>query len=549
MSNKRNLFILLFILPIIGLGLILAFYYQGNRTSLLNRTINNFSSRHPEIALNLKKVTKGLDVLYIFHQFIKSDLPIYYLTLKPEDLIKLNVNLPQGGDKLTEQYKKTVSGDFAANDFTFPVKVRYRGDNPNHWQFNKKSWRINFDKQLFFNQNSLNLILPEDRYFFIEPWVAHMGKKLGLVTPELSFVSLVVNGKSQGVYLQAEQWGKTFLENYGLSGDADLYGEADFDEPVADLYSDVSNFKKYTADPAKPAENTDNLAQLLDLINNASDEEFNRRLPQIVDLNNFFHWQAQAALAFSYSQKMSHNLVAYFNPDLKKFQFIPWDVAMSDNTPVNPDVNYNPLMTRVLANPDYMYRRNQVLWNYVKDQSNLDEDLAYYDRLYQATRGAFYRDSQKIFPNLDFDLTVKKHRQRIIIAQNRIKELLNDARGQANIQFPYLEITSQGFASLRLSQIQFSLDQAVGLTLVKDSNHNQILDSQDERLGNFSVASGQAVIQPKNVLIHTQRDTSRLNQPFLLQETKAGFFIVASQPINPVDIKVTLTNALTNHEI
>lgn len=537
--------LILFLLPVV----ILFFYYRGNRNSFFNTTINNFSSQHPQLAINLKKMTKGLDVFYLFHQFIPSEIPTYSLTIKPQDLMNLNTNLPRDGGKLTSQYKKTVAAEFSDGNKIYSVKVRYRGDNPNHWQFSKKSWRINFDKELFDNQESLNLILPEDRYFFIEPWVSYMGKKLGLITPELSFVNLIVNGKPTGVYLKAEQWGKAFLKNYGLTENANLYGEGEFDQPVTNLYSDVLNLKKYTYDTVKPETDTSDLARLFDLINNASDEEFYQRLPEIVDMDNFFHWQAQATLAFSYSQKMSHNLVVYFNPEINKFQFLPWDVAMSDTEPVNPDFNYNPLMTRVLTNPDYMYQRNLVLWNYVKNQSNLDDDLKYFDNLYQTTRGAFYRDSQKIFPNLDFDLSVKKHRRRIISAQNKIKELLHDAQGLVNIQFPYIEITSQGFASLKLSQIELQLDQPVQLTLIKDSNNNQLLDSGDIRVGNFRAVAGRYLIQPENILIHTLRDTSKLNQPFSLKPTKQRFFIIASGKTTASDINLELKNAITDNGI
>jgi len=556
---KKKILIIGLIVFLFGLTAsgILFSYYKGDRKNYLNTTINNFSKNHPQLSINLKKTTKILDVLYIFHQFIPSKIPTYSLLIDSNDLEKLNTNLPQEGKKLTSEYKKFVPAQFIFNNKTYQVKVRYRGDNPNHWQFDKKSWRIKFENK-FENQKAINLILPEDRYFFIEPWISYMGQKLGLVTPEFTLVNLKVNNKLHGVYLKSEQWGKTFLENYNLSPDADLYGEAEFDKQVSNLYADVYNFRKYTFNSSKPKNDVSNLKTFLDLLNNSSDQEFYKKIPDIIDMSNFLHWQAQSTLAFSHSQKISHNLIAYFNPEINKFQFIPWDVAMADEEPVYPDINYNPLMTRILKNSDYMFQRNQILWEYIKDQKNLEGDLNYFDNLYQNTRGAFYRDPLKIFPNLDFDLTVKKHRKRIITAQNKIKELLNDARSQIKIQskpdfeptaLVYFEIESNGFASIKLSQIKFVLNQTAELSLIIDSDNNQQLDFNDKKLGSFQTDNNQYLINLENILIHTNRDIQKQSQPFLLKPTKQGFFIISSKKEKPSNINIRLQNAITDKVI
>ncbi len=386
-----------------------------------------------------------------------------------------------------------------------------------------------------------------------------MGQKLGLVTPELSFVKLTINGLSQGVYLKSEQWSRTFLANYNLSEDADLYGENDFDEPTPDLYADVSNFKKYTFDPSRPEENVSQLIELLDLLHDASDQEFFEKIQNLVDMDNFLLWQAQSTLGFSRSQRKSHNLIVYFNPEINKFQFIPWNVFMADEEPIYPDINYNPLMTRILKNPDYMFKRNQILWEYVSNQDNLVDDLNYFDNFYQTTRGAFYRDSIKISPNLDFDLTVKKHRRRIIIAQNKIKELLNDAQAKTSVNLnpdfepsalAYIEIESGGFASLGLSQIILKINQTpVTFSLIKDTNNNRKIDQEDENLGRFIIKNLQNSINPENVLIHTHRNVQDYGQPFLLEPTRQGFFITSDQFVIISQIDVLLNNSITGQPV
>ena len=537
---------------------LLFFYYQGDRASLLNTTINNFSKKNPQLSINLKKATKALDVLYLFHQFIPSSIPDYSLTIKGQDLSFLNNNLPTN-DRLTQEFKKYVPAKFGFNGLTWNAKVRFRGDNPNHWRFSKKSWRVKFNKH-FENQEAINLILPEDRYFFIEAWISRMAKKLDLVTPELSLVNVRINGQS-GVYLKSEQWGEVFLKNHGLPEKADLYGEADFDKPLVSLYDDVSNFKKYTFDPSRPQDDAANLKALLDLINHPDDEYFFTQLPLIVDMDNFLLWQAHSALAFSHSQKRSHNLVTYFNPNLQKFQFIPWNVAMVDTQPDNPDYDYNPLMTRVLLNPDYMFKRNQILWQYVSNQENLKDDLEYYDQLYQSSRGDFYRDSIKIFPNLDFDLRVKKYRNRIIAAQKQILNLLNDARAQINTQLrpdhssviANFSIKSQGYSSLKLNKVMLNMNQSqsADLFLVSDSNQNQQLDINDQSLGRFSNQENHFSLEPSNVLIHTQRRLGEPKKPFQLNSLTQHFFITNpnNHKVEIDSINLEIINAITDELI
>ena len=553
--------VVLFLLFLIVSGLVVFFilfsYYRGDRSNFINKTINNFSSDHQELAIELKKFTKILDGLYLFHQFIPSHIPVYSLTIDPKNLMFLNANLPQGEAYLTSEYKKFVPAKFEYQGKIYPVKVRYRGDNENHWRYDKKSWRIKFKDNLE-GQTAINLILPEDRYFFIEPWIAHMGKKLGLTLPEFSFINLKVNGQLHGVYLKSEHWGKAFLANHNLPKDADLYGEAEFTLGASNLYTDVNNFQKYTYDPSSKKSDVSNFKLLLDLLNNASDKVFFDSIPEIIDMDNFLKWQTQSTLAFSHSQKASHNLIIYFHPHINKFQFIPWNVAMADEEPVYPDLNYNPLMTRILSHPDYMFQRNLNLWQYVSDQQNLADDLKYYDDLYQNTRGSFYRDSLKIFPNLDFDLTVKKHRQRLIKAQKRIIQLLNDAQAQTKVSLnpdfepkatAYFEIESSGFASIKLHQIVINSAQPATFSLIKDSNNNQKIDYLDQKLANFQTNINQYSLQPQDIIIHTHRDVQQSNQPFLLKASQQGFFIVSTPKVNLLNLDIELKNAITEDQI
>ncbi len=565
-NPKRRLFLLILIFLLAGIFLVflaLVLYFKGNRSNFINRQINDFSANHPELVLFFRKVINISDVFYLFYQFVPSSIPTYSLEIDPRDLKELNENLPPPGAKLTSEYKKEIPAEFSYKGKIYKAEVRYRGDNPNHWRFEKKSWRINFKKELFEKRKSINLILPEDRHFFVEAWVNHIAEKLNLKVPDYCFVNLKINGKLHGVYLMSEQWGEEFLEKKQVAPESNLYGENDFYEPVANLYEDIRFFKKYTSEIKGVKNEYTDLSFLLDYLHNLPDEEFYRKIDNLIDMDNFYRWQAHSTLVFSRSQRISHNLILFFNREKGRFEFIPWNVAMADEEPSYPDINYNPLMTRILKNPEFMFERNQTLWNYIKNQEALNEDLAFYDNIYKKTKGSFYKDHLKLFSNIEFDFNVAKYRRRIIKAQEEIRKLLDDCRSSVWVWLTpsferktkaYFEIESRGFASIELKKMKItSLNKIPSeVSLYEDINGNKKFDKEDIKIGNFRREEEEELFEysllPEEVFVHTDRDVQDFGKEFLLKPARKGFFVVSEDNFELKDFKFELGNAFSKEE-
>ncbi|PIP75719.1 hypothetical protein COW86_02185, partial [Candidatus Kuenenbacteria bacterium CG22_combo_CG10-13_8_21_14_all_39_9] len=107
--------------------------------------------------------------------FGRVDIPEYQLEINPEDLRKLEENIPPavvngvfvGHSELNEEYQISVPAVFTYQNKKYKVKVSLRGDYENHWTDIKKSWQIEFDKEnLFFGIETIKLILPYDRGYF-----------------------------------------------------------------------------------------------------------------------------------------------------------------------------------------------------------------------------------------------------------------------------------------------------------------------------------------------------------------------------------------------
>jgi len=364
-------------------------------------------------------LTKLTDIFYFPHSFKPNTLPQYNLFIDPKDSLVLEESLPNPKQTrvILSINKPYVQATFSFKDLTQKVETKYRGFHFDHWVRPKKSWRIKFKKnESLDHQSAISLIIPEDRGMYLEELSQFRAKKLNLIVPQSQFVHLTVNHIPQGVYWQVEHWTPEFLTNNHLPLSS-LYGEDDqaiLNDPTTPIYQSVNFWSKLI----ETDENHDPyFTQLIKTINLDSDSQFFSKLPQILDIDTFLRWQAHTVLMGSYHQDSFHNARFYWHPDNQKFIIIPWDVLGSFGWPKD----YNLLVTRVLKNPDWFNKRNQVLAEYVDNPINLQQDLEYYDQLFNQTKSAIYSDSQKYFSNFGYTRQVNKSRQHLIDQFNLIK--------------------------------------------------------------------------------------------------------------------------------
>jgi len=413
---KKNFYLIIVITSILALG----FYY-------LFKTYNPTAySLQTTVVTYLTKLT---DIIFLSSSFKKHSLPVYEVTINPDNYIVLNQNLPdpkETGGILPSQAKQYVPAKLTYQNEEFDIQVRYRGFDFDHWTRPKKSWRIKFkDNQPFFSQTAINLIIPEDRGMYLEELSNFRAKKMGLIVPDSQFVVLKVNGQTQGVYWQIEHWTPAFLEKKelpigNLYGDIDQMVSRDQQKPI---YQSIFFWKKYVQDEIFEDDNYAEIATLLELLNNTSDQEFFQKLPLILDMDSFLAWQAHSILMGSIHQDSIHNIRLYWHPALGKFYVFPWDVLGGR---VSWPVDYHPLVARVLKNPDWLNQRNQILADYVSKPDNLQQDLDYYDQLARQTKTAIFQDYRKFFSNIGYLQQTKKTRQQIKAQFQLIKQSLAD---------------------------------------------------------------------------------------------------------------------------
>lgn len=498
-------------------------------------------------------VNKLVNIFYLPQTFFSSKLERYDIIVKQKDFDFLNKNLPPlyAGNMLTEEYKKPVEAKFIDKGKEYEVKVRYRGLMDNHWRDPQKSWLVTFKKKNgnFEDKNQIHLIIASDRNYLLEELNYYRARKMGLAVPETKFVDLFVNGERQGVYWLHEDWSNDFLARQNIKGN--LYISVDTSQNGGSIESTFSSTSYW--EDASGTDNYANLEALLKVINNPSDDFFNNNIGNILDLESFYKWQIIAYLTDSAHQTIGRNTKIYFDSTKGKFSFSPWDIAIGDAPPALYEYNYNLLVTRILKNPLFLQARNKRLWDYVGDDKNLADDLRYYDAIDKLTKNDFYKDFKKV----DSDFT---YRQRVASLRRQVKEKflslrnnLKNANAEVEVKAGQnsaaLKIGTDGFSSVRISEIDIQSDKcAGGFALYRDTNNNGLHDGSDQKVGDFSCADGLYSVNP-DFLIYAVKDVS--DGQFLKPGYNSASLLVV--PVNPQDMKffikdkfyLKLQNAIT----
>lgn len=505
------------------------------------------------------------NIFYFPFSLKKGKLERYDLILSKKDLDFLNANLPKGyeGNLLTDQYKKTVNGKFIYGGKEYNVKVRYRGDTDNHWRDPQKSWLVTFEDENYFENNwRMHLIIPVDREYLLEELNNYRAKKLGLAVPETKFVNLFVNGKRHGAYWMAEPFSKDLLERNDIPGDVNLYGGVDFSERIVGNFGTFDNpheWRKYSLDSYSPQDNFRDLEALLDIIKNPSDEYFYNNIQKIVDMDNLLRWLMLQELVTSTHQS-GFNMKMYFDATDGKFKFIPWDILIGDPPPAYYDQNHNiEFIGRLLQIPEFLHRRNELLWEYAGNEENLKDDLSFYDRLDEDTRTDFLKDTLKVDSHRAYRKRVELIRKKIQESFEYNKENIKFAnatitfRAHNTLPLAQIIVSTKGFSSLNIKSISLKLESCRGdIHLYEDGNTSGVLENTDKKIATLGCRDGE-YFGKFNSFVYASREPvdEYLLQPafasksYILQSADPAYFYNARDESFSLEIE----NATTGKSI
>ena len=386
-----------------------------------------------------RSLRKLSDILFIpWTIFTNYSINTYTLTISPQKYQDLNQALPKdpfGIISLEDDNKAWVSAHFKTTDYEGPIKIRYRGNQANHWNAYKKSFLVKFPrKKLFQGMRELTLVIPTDRRYFAMSLNNYRSQKMGLLAPKESFVNLKINGSDHGVYLAFEHWSQEWIEKQPLSPNSLILGIRDKASSLPSIYTKdgISYWQSWNADLTNMPSALEPVLNLINIVEHATDEEFIKIIPLVADLEGFYGRDVISILSGVYhnagDSTGSNNLVLLFDATEGRFKPIPYNSVLftkKEASNINHVGEPSSLQKRIWNVPQFKAQRDKYFKDYVKN--NLSNDLAFTSNLINKIKPLFYKDNAKAKNNFYF-------RNRIEKLEEAAKAYFNDPFNRLNDQ-------------------------------------------------------------------------------------------------------------------
>jgi hypothetical protein len=351
-------------------------------------------------------------ISHVKHQFVSNDkigLPQVRIYVSEQNLEALMDNPPES----TKIYRKAFM--LYPDGSIQRIKIRYRGDNPLNWLFEKKSLRIKARKKKLFNgRRVLNLNVPQSPSL-IELYIAYnAAKDAGVLSPGARLVEVFINDQSYGVLIEYDQPGEVFLRHAGQMP-VNLYkGEQAHIERSEsidlDLYDNPSLWAKVAVGNDLPEDDDSDLKYVLDLIRKSvnNDQAF-EQLKLVAPLSVWARFAAYQTLT-----QNAHN-TGYHN---QRLMIDPWrgeaHPVLNDPQFLLMDFGVNELGFKGLAGRHFREIKEHLPAN-MRDELEIDT---------QSLLRVFNRNSEFIYSKYKFLHAFLKKDKILEKAEKRAREIL-----------------------------------------------------------------------------------------------------------------------------
>ena len=107
-----------------------------------------------------------------------------------------------------------VNANLRIGGETIPVRLRLKGDLPEHWEGEKWSFRIHTRRDARYKgMRRFSIQHPKARNYIYE-WAFFENLRLeGILAPRYDFINVIINGKAKGIYALEENFSKELLES------------------------------------------------------------------------------------------------------------------------------------------------------------------------------------------------------------------------------------------------------------------------------------------------------------------------------------------------
>ncbi|HJV47253.1 MAG TPA: CotH kinase family protein [Bacillota bacterium] len=300
-------------------------------------------------------------------------IPTYHIYIEPSKYMEM---------KRDVWSEEPTHANFIYEKLKYSIGIVYRGYHIR--KARKKSYNIQFvqprswqgAREIHLNAeyNDPSLMRSKLSFEFFDA--------IGVLSPQASYVQLILNGKFEGVYLQLESVDENYLKRRNLPLGAIFY--ATNDDANFSLITPEETYKKKLDAGYKQKTGTKSdhefLCELIYKINTVPKAEFSNSIIHYMDINKYLLWLAGVMCTQNYDG-FNQNYALYRNGETGLFEMIPWDYDATWGRDIHgeemehdyvPIKGYNTLTARILDVPYFRHIYKQILEEVIDTRFNVD---------------------------------------------------------------------------------------------------------------------------------------------------------------------------------
>ncbi|WP_370874048.1 CotH kinase family protein [Oikeobacillus pervagus] len=301
-------------------------------------------------------------------------LPRYHIYIHPLDIRELRNDI---------WCEDPVPATLKVNNKKFEIDLNYRGSHIR--KLKKKSYYISFYKPKTFRMaNEVHLNAEYNDPSLIRNKLSlDFFSAIGVLAPQSRYVTLNINGKNEGIYLELESVDENFLLKrnvpkgaiyYAVDGDANFSLMSDLDKDVKKSL-DVGYERKCGTDV-----DDQYLHEMIMKINTIPKDHFEKEIPQYMNVNQYLLWLAGVILTQNYDGFV-HNYALYRNENTGQFEVMPWDYDATWGRDVHgeimeedyvPITGFNTLTARILDVQSFRKQYQKILSRILQHQFTIE---------------------------------------------------------------------------------------------------------------------------------------------------------------------------------
>lgn len=421
------------------------------------------------------------------------------------------------------------------------ANVRFRGWYYDHYRFPKKSWRVKLSRKKLINgQKYFNVVNPRSVGILNDSWQYELLNKQGFLISQQKLVSARVNGEFSGVQFYFEQPDDKLLTRYNTPI-GQIYGEQAGFFGI-DQMANLDNWEIHSGEKSY-----DPLVTLIDTLRKKGQKEFKEEINQILDVNNYLHYLADAAITRKINPS-SHNNRLFF--DVKKGLFQIWPWYQMSNLQTNfkkaktrgPYLLLNDFAHGLLDIPEYFEAYQKLIWQKLNTNYHRDVIIDLFDQVQESSRVDVESDahintfSQDAYMNSGQMKTIREEIRKNLALLN---EDLMIQLASSRLDFDWaledgrviLEFSSESMSAPVVEKICLEAENSLrqsnfSLKSLNDNSQEKIDLKFDEEMGCISL---NLKITPERVAVEIKPGELTLNGM-----TVSGFNLITQVNIEPV---------------